>query len=345
MNLALDVVAVAMSRQLVSSVPVDVEAWAKKFVSSPQCPLLTHPMVIRYRRESGLDTQRDARILATSRLRWVSNADRWRTVERLKAKLPTGITGVAGVARSGLSTAVEIAMAWHLPVYSLQRGALQPLLGGWRFRDPPQDDGTLLVVDDTVASGQSFEALAPTLAVLRKSRPVITAVVYASPDAKHAVDLYGEELVLPHLLEWNFANSIHSDSVALDFDGVLCEDCPPVDDDDGDRYRSFLRTVAPKYLFRLRPVPLIVTARLEKYRTETMQWLAAHRVRVKKLVMGPWRDIQERAAKWNPGEFKGTAYRNSRCSLFVESCPLQAEAIFRFSGRPVLCPATGQVWQ
>jgi hypothetical protein len=42
---------------------------------------------------------------------------------------------------------------------------------------------------------------------------------------------------------------------------------------------------------------------------------------------------------------KAREYRASRCGFFFESDPAQAEQVFRLSGKPVICPATGQVWQ
>ena len=42
------------------------------------------------------------------------------------------------------------------------------------------------------------------------------------------------------------------------------------------------------------PIPLIVMARLEKYREPTMAWLTRWGIEVQRLVMGPWKTIQER---------------------------------------------------
>jgi uncharacterized HAD superfamily protein len=169
---------------------------------------------------------------------------------------------------------------------------------------------------------------------------VLTAVVYASPEAAHTVDLYAEILPLPHLLEWNFFNSIHTPNVALDFDGILCKDCPAEDDDDGPRYVRFLETAKPKYLVRSCEIPLIVTARLEKYRELTEAWLRRWGVRCRELVMGPW---AERSRAYDIGQFKGQVYRDSGATIFVESCPVQARSIAEASGKRVICPETGEI--
>jgi hypothetical protein len=204
------------------------------------------------------------------------------------------------------------------------------------------DDGTLLIVDDTVASGLSMYALREQIREVSQRRRVLTAVVYASPEAAHTVDLYTEILPLPHLLEWNFFNSIHTPTTALDFDGILCEECPAADDDDGLRYVRFLETAKPKYLVRSCKIPLIVTARLEKYRELTETWLRRWGVRCRELVMGPW---TERSREYDLGQFKGQVYRDSAATIFVESCPAQARAIADVSGKRVICPATGEIHQ
>jgi hypothetical protein len=208
---------------------------------------------------------------------------------------------------------------------------------GERFRGAPSDDGRLLVVDDTVASGLSMQRLKPVIAGLQ--RPTLVAVVYASPEATHLVDLYAEPLPLPHYLEWNFFNSIHSEHAALDFDGVLCEDCPPNLDDDGAEYRRWLASAPPKHLPRKSLVPLIATGRVEKYRAETESWLARYRLRCRKLVMAADRREHE-----TPAPVKARAYAESSATIFVESCAIQAKQIAEMSGKRVMCPATAEIW-
>ncbi len=65
--------------------------------------------------------------------------------------------------------------------------------------------------------------------------------------------------------------------MALDFDGILCQDCQPWQDDDGDNYVQWMKTATPLYVPRRTEVPLIVTARLNKYRAITQAWLDRHK--------------------------------------------------------------------
>ncbi len=282
----------------------------------------------------------------TEHVRWVRTVDRTAAVEKLIAAIPAEVTAVAGVPRSGMAAAGQIAEALHVRLYALhEQSGLTQLPSGLRFDAEKPDDGTLLIVDDTVASGLSMCGLRPRIRELAQQRRVLTAVVFASPEAAHAVDLCAELLPLPHFLEWNFFNSLHTQTAAFDFDGILCEDCPAEDDDDGPRYARFLETVRPKYLVRSCEIPLIVTARLEKYREPTEDWLRRYGVRCRQLVMGPWATKEDRTRGYDAGAYKGAAYRDSNATIFVESCPIQAKAIAEASGKRVICPATADVFE
>jgi hypothetical protein len=151
--------------------------------------------------------------------------------------------------------------------------------------------------------------------------------------------LYGGE----HYLEWNWQNAGHGAACGFDFDGVLCHDCPPEDDDDGPRYARFLAGARPLYLPRRLPVPLIVTARHEKYRAPTEDWLRRHGVRWDRLVM---RDFAIDPTRWadHVAEFKAYHLDRSTCILMAESDPAQAATINRITRKPVLCPAAGKVF-
>lgn len=204
--------------------------------------------------------------------------------------------------------------------------------------------GPLLVVDDSVNGG--FAMYEAKQALIR-STPHLTAIfaaVYPRPDSAGCVDLFARLLPLPHFFEWNLCNCQQTQGIAFDFDGVLCEDFSG-DEENEDEYLSFLESARPRWLPRRHEIPLIVTARLEKYRGPTLEWLRRHGIRVRQLVMGPWSSAGERLAHFQPGVYKGGPYAASPCLLFVESDEQQAAAIFEYSKRPVLCPASGRIFQ
>ena len=184
--------------------------------------------------------------------------------------------------------------------------------------------------------------------LLRAAFPAATltrAVIYAHPQSLHAIDMFVREYPGGHYLEWNWPNAGHGAACAYDFDGILCHDCAPEDDDDGPRYARFLSETRPLFLPRRMRIPMIVTGRSAKYRAETLAWLDRWGLSVDHLVMRDW-DI-DLGRNWNEqmGEYKAWHYQDARsgCPLFAESDPAQAEVINRLTGKAVLCPSAAKV--
>jgi hypothetical protein len=112
--------------------------------------------------------------------------------------------------------------------------------------------------------------------------------------------------------------------MASDLDGIFCPDIFAEDDDDGPRYLAAIRRALPIQRPNRRPIPLIVTARLEKYRAETEVWLRRVGIRWQRLIMGPWETLRQRNQGWPENVVRLTceAYLASGLKLFVESDPL-----------------------
>jgi len=261
-------------------------------------------------------------------------------------KLPPDVTMVVGSARSGLIPASLVAMMLHLPMTIVRNrlGDFVPAGHGWRMQQgAPKKQGKILVIDDTTMTGNSLLRMKQVLEDMPGEK--IWASVYCNPAAVNKPDLWAVDLPWPHLLEWNLFNSVLLDSFALDFDGILCEDCLPADDDDGPRYEEFLQATRPLYLVRKKAISLIVTARLEKYRPQTMAWMDRWGISAKKLVMGPWEDIQDRrrsdVAEWKAKSLERFLSKRDRIApkFYIESAPKQAERIAELTGRLVVCPS------
>ena len=140
--------------------------------------------------------------------------------------------------------------------------------------------------------------------------------------------------------------------MAMDFDGILCNDCQPGQDDDGDRYLDFITNAKPLYLPRKVSVPLVITARIEKYREPTLQWLSRHRIQVQSLVMHPASTLRERQqddiAAWKANKY--LEWNNSHIptpppNAYIESDDRQACTISKLSKLLTICPASGKVYQ
>lgn len=287
--------------------------------------------------------------------RFVSSAQFQQDIKKLIGLIPPDITAIAGVARSGLSAATMLSMYLHLPMITIRQTMNDIVatgngwrLGGTRHVDPQK--GRILVVDDTVMTGNSLRAIRPL--VSEKLGQAVYAAVYVNPRATKKPDIWAVDLPWPHILEWNMFNSILSPSMALDFDGILCQDCEPGSDDDGPKYLNFIRNAKPLYLPRRVPVPLIVTARIERYRKETEEWLARHKVKVGRLVMHPAKSLRERQrdniAIFKAKHYKAWAIRHRARpgpALFIESEDRQAQAIARHSGLIVVCPSSCKVYR
>lgn len=287
-------------------------------------------------------------------IRFIKSAELQEDIKLLLAKVPSDVTAIAGVARSGLSVATMLAMYLQLPMITIRQTMNDIVdtgngwrLGGSRHIDPRQ--GKILVVDDTVMTGNSIKAIRPL--VNKEIGEAVYAAVYVNPLAKLKPDIWAVDLPWPHILEWNVFNSILSPSCAMDFDGILCHDCPAGSDDDGERYLDFIRNAAPLYVPRRTAVPLIVTARIEKYRAETEAWLARHGIRWQKLVMHPAKTLRERQ-KDNIPAYKARHYaawaKHHRPApgpnIFFESEDWQAKEIARASQLMVICPHTAGVY-
>ena len=310
------------------------------------------PAIPRKKIESA--SKRGSSFRETGETQWVSLQQLAYDVQLLASKLPSDITAIVGVARSGITPASMIASLLHLPLLSI-RQTLNDVIevgNGWRLGGikhiSPQ--GKVAIIDDTVMTGNSLKAIAQV--VSKRFSHSITCAIYVNPLAKRKPDLWVHDLGWPHILEWNVFNSVLSPNVAVDFDGILCHDCPRASDDDGPRYLDFIRNAKPLYVPRKVPIPLIVTARIEKYREETEAWLRRHRINFYNLVMHPAATLVERSrddiAAYKAKHFEAWASKHiARPAplMFIESEDWQARRIAEITKRMTVCPATQSVYK
>lgn len=260
---------------------------------------------------------------------FISTAQAAEDALRLVHQLPSDVSGIIGVARSGLFPASLIAMHLHLPLWILRQDLkdIVPAGHGWRLASSKKR-GRMLVVDDTVMTGTS---LLKSRAIVENhlEAPPLWAVLYRNPTAsrKAVCDFFARELTEPHFLEWNLFNSSYLPQMAFDFDGVLCNDGVPL----------------PRYLPRKQPIPLIVTGRPESERQASLDWLAHWGLKVKKLIMWP-HSLEARNEPGAVSRYKAEHFLQSGLAYFVESCPRQAAEIAALAQKPVVCPAARKVF-
>lgn len=287
-------------------------------------------------------------------VRFVRSSQFQQDILNLVAKIPPDVTAIAGVARSGLSAATMLSMYLHLPMVTIRQtmGDVVQTGNGWRLGGSkhvnPKTE-KILVVDDTVMTGNSLKAIKSLID--REFGNAVYAAVYVNPKATRKPDIWSVDLPWPHILEWNVFNSILSPASAMDFDGILCHDCPPGSDDDGPKYLDFICNAKPLYTPRRCPIPLIVTARIERYRAETEDWLRRHGIAWHRLVMHPAATLAERRRD-NIAAFKARYYAEWAAKhratpgphLFFESEDQQARQIAIRTGLLSICPHTSGVY-
>jgi hypoxanthine phosphoribosyltransferase len=250
---------------------------------------------------------------------------------------------VVGIPRAGMMIAAQIAEVYGKPLSSTDM-----LLEGkywWRNQEfdftanhaeyKPIEIKTALIVDDTAASGNHMKKAYKQLKEMHPQIDFKKIALYATPVSEENLDLYCKSISTVHLMETNFAiygKCTSPYSIAMDMDGVLCEDCPIEVAKDEEKYAKFLKEAKPylKFLFRIN---YIVTARLEKYRKETEEWLEKHEVNYGKLIMmdGDYR-VGTDHAKWKAGVLKNLPEGTN----YYESSTDQAKRIYELTGIQVL---------
>lgn len=255
-----------------------------------------------------------------------------------------GYDAVIGVPRSGMVVASQMSIRLGVPLYSL--GEYGPIyLGGGlrvRKRDTSLDPSKALLVEDSTASGYSFKEAVAWMDETMQSWNVHKAAIYATESQLPNLDEWHRELELPHWFEWNLIwNEIVMQGlkVGVDFDGILCPDFAPDEDDDGWKYLEKMkntRCLVPQGTH----IYAIITARMEKYRPFTEDWLRKHGITYQHLIMGKWESNEEREQHCM-GTYKAEHCDKLGVGMYIESCPHQAKVIKSLRSHAVLCPALG----
>jgi len=256
-------------------------------------------------------------------------------------KLKDDFDLVVGIPRSGMVPAGMIALLTDRHLLDLESflSGQTPTRGTTRAipeLPAPADQRRVLIVEDSISSGRSIEAVRKRVAdTYPQITPTYIAVI-AAPHSRHLVDLYFDTCPHPRAFEWNLLNSWVCEEGAFDLDGVFCVDPKETENDDGPNYLKFLNE-AQLYRRPGKRLHRIVTSRLEKYRPETEAWLSHHGVQFDHLDMMQGVSAAERREKRLHAPFKAKLYAaDPKLKIFVESDPAQSKEIARLSGKPVL---------
>jgi uncharacterized HAD superfamily protein/hypoxanthine phosphoribosyltransferase len=256
--------------------------------------------------------------------------------------LPRDFDLIVGVPRSGMFPANLLALYLNLPVTDIdsfrnghiyqagERGKTFNMTGIRK----------VLVVDDSISSGNAMNKCRILLQDLKDSYEIKYCAIYSTPENTKSVDYHFEILSYPRFFQWNIMNHSILQKSCMDIDGVLCADPTPEENDDGEKYRHFLLNAPPLFIPKV-TIGTLVTSRLEKYRPETEAWLRKNHVKYNKLVMLDLPDMAARQRANCHASFKAKEYGSSTdYMLFVESSMPQAAEINRLTKKPVLCTET-----
>ncbi|CUH49047.1 phosphoribosyltransferase [Ruegeria atlantica] len=270
-----------------------------------------------------------------------TNEDMNRAILHGLREVPEDVDLIVGIPRSGLLAAMLFSLYLNKPVTDLE-GLLEGRLlsTGKRplsdvSRDPITSSRRILVVDDCVSQGTEMDRARAKVAAAGLTERVTFMTVYAFPENSRKADIVLEVIPRPMAFQWSCMHSPNTSSFCVDIDGVLCADPTEAEDDDGRRYRAFLRDAKP-LLIPVHQLGWLVTCRLEKYRAETEDWMALHDIRYEKLIMMDYATLADREADRRHAQYKAETYLASGKELFIESNPGLAEQISELSGKPVL---------
>jgi orotate phosphoribosyltransferase len=277
---------------------------------------------------------------------------RYRSVAELDAdvvdwlpRLPRDLELIVGIPRSGLLAATLLALHLNLPMTDVE-GLIEGrvLQAGSRYTGDVAgllaEPRKVLVVDDSILLGRQLERVKARIRAASLPHTISYAALYPAPGGEQSVDFFFETVKMPRCFEWNLMHHPWVLSkTCMDIDGVLCRDPSSAENDDGPEYQRFLNAADRRYL-PTAPVRWLVTARLEKYRRATEEWLTANRVEYGELLMMDYPDMAARRAANAYASFKAEIYRRTGALLFVESSPTLAGEIARLSGKCVFCLET-----
>ena len=240
-------------------------------------------------------------------------------------RVPRDVDVVIGVPRSGMLVANMLSLALNLPLADVDGFTEGRLLAAGKTRRHAKLDAGFdqlkraLVVDDSIRTGAAMEEAMATLRAKCPNVQFTRLVAYQSNEvARDASDIVLEIVPEPRVFEWNVMHHSVLANSCVDIDGILCCDPTAEQNDDGERYEQFLLAAEPLYL-PTKPIRMLVSSRLEKYRSQTEEWLARHQIIYDQLVLLDLPSAKERREKGNHGQFKGSVFRKSDASLFIES--------------------------
>jgi len=284
-------------------------------------------------------------------LNYRSISDLSNCIRKNAYKIPHHIELIVGIPRSGLLAASMLSLHSNLKFCDVNSFIENRKIDHGSTRTPkfpelefPHDAKSVLFFDDSIESGRSLNRIKEKIDQINWNGREFFGACYASQESSEYVDLYFEVVPQQRLFEWNIMHRDFLKHCCVDIDGVLCRDPLPHENDDGQQYLNFIRTVRPNIVPSYR-ISTIVTNRLERYRRDTEDWLKSHGIDYERLEMLDLPNAKARQASGDYASNKARVFRSDpRNLLFIESDRNQAEAISKLSGKHTLCFETQELF-
>ena len=260
----------------------------------------------------------------------------------LKKKVPNNFDCIVGIPRAGLLFANILASTYGTPLATPEGFVRGEIWFAHEIKVARMH--RVLVVEDSVVTGSQLQKAKDLLTGFDSSLEVETLAIFKTKSDYKCPVTYS---LVNHdswtLAEWNLLTSLgFIGKLAVDMDGVICEDCPPESDDDSSRYLKWMSSAKPLLIPRFE-IEAIVTSRLEKYRQQTMKWLLENNIKYKKLIMLNLPSKEDRTYK-TVVDFKVSNIKKIGPYWFWESNLNEAKEIALACHIPVLCTADMQVF-
>jgi hypothetical protein len=246
---------------------------------------------------------------------------------------PTTYDVIVGIPRSGLLVAGIIATKLGKPLTTPELFVQDRFWGKEDVNNKKREYKRILLVDDTIDRGTTIEENFQLLHSHFRNLNITKAVLIATETSKDSVDLYHKIIPYPRAYEWNFLDS-KTGKLGSDLDGVLCENCPPGVDEDEKLYTAWIKNAKP-YLIPKFEIDIIVSSRLEKYRSDTVKWLARYGVRYKELFLWGIQSKEERRGR--NAQHKIEVFLKKKPDMIWESSFHESKQIWEATKIPTLC--------
>ncbi|OGD86669.1 hypothetical protein A2164_00195 [Candidatus Curtissbacteria bacterium RBG_13_35_7] len=250
------------------------------------------------------------------------------TADWLK-EIPLDIDIIVAVPRSGLLVGTLISVLRSKPLTTPDL-----FIKNRYWKSKHMEDQTIkkvFLVDDSTTTGKT---IIKNFNLLEKTYPaikIIKGALIATRDSKPILDTYHKIIPHPRIFEWNIMHGKRF-RLAVDLDGVLCEECPPYVDSTESLYIKWISNAKPLRVPGFK-IDAIVSNRLESYREVTEKWLEKNNIRYKKLYL--W-DIDSKFKRKNYAVNKIEHLIKIKPNLYWESDIKQAKLIFEKTKIPTL---------